>query len=69
MDLVLEQYLSLNVPLIAGFRLDAFNVIKPRITHSPPSSDSSIWGSSLTCLEDRHITPAVVHIQVSAYQV
>ncbi|XP_039145978.1 probable phosphoinositide phosphatase SAC9 [Dioscorea cayenensis subsp. rotundata] len=68
MDLVLEQYLSLNVPLIAGFRLDAFNVIKPRITHSPPSSDSSIWGSSLTCLEDRHITPAVLHIQVSAYQ-
>ncbi|KAJ0976307.1 hypothetical protein J5N97_018272 [Dioscorea zingiberensis] len=67
-DLVLEQYLSPTVPLVAGFRLDAFNIIKPRITHSPSSSDSNIWGSSLTCLEDRHITPAVLHIQVSAFQ-
>uniref|UniRef100_A0A1D1ZIN1 Uncharacterized protein C1093.03 n=1 Tax=Anthurium amnicola TaxID=1678845 RepID=A0A1D1ZIN1_9ARAE len=67
-DLVLEQYLSAGAPALAGFRLDAFNIIKPRITHSPSSTDGGLWDSSLTCLEDRHISPAVLHIQVSVVQ-
>lgn len=67
-DLVLEQFLSPTVPGLAGFRLDALNVIKPRITHSPSSLDVDLWESSLTCLEDRHILPAVLYIQVSAVQ-
>ena len=67
-DLVLEQYLLPSSPLLAGFRLDAFNAIKPRITHSP-SSDVDIWDTSITFLEDRHISPAVLYIQVSALQV
>nr|CAD1818544.1 unnamed protein product [Ananas comosus var. bracteatus] len=67
-DHVLEQYLSPTVPELAGFRIDAFNVIKPRVTHSP-SSNADLWESSLTCLEDRFILPAVLYIQVSAVQV
>lgn len=67
-DLVLEQYLPPSSPLLAGFRLDAFNAIKPRITHSP-TSDTDIWDTSETFLEDRHISPAVLYIQVSALQV
>lgn len=66
-DIVLEQYLSPVSPLLAGFRLDAFSAIKPRVTHSP-SSSADFWDSSLTCLEDRHISPAVLYIQVSALQ-
>ena len=68
-DLVLEQFLSPTVPGLAGFRLDALNVIKPQITHSPSPLDVDLWEASLTCLEDRHITPAVLYIQVSAIQV
>ncbi|XP_010276139.1 PREDICTED: probable phosphoinositide phosphatase SAC9 [Nelumbo nucifera] len=68
-DLVLEQYLSPASPPLAGFRLDAFTVIKPRITHSPSSLEVGIWDNSLTCLEDRHIFPAVLFIHVSALQV
>ncbi|KAJ6824952.1 putative phosphoinositide phosphatase SAC9 [Iris pallida] len=67
-DLVLEQYPSPNITGLAGFRLDAFSVIKPRITHSPSSLDVDIWQSSLTHLEDRHISPALLYIQVSAVQ-
>lgn len=67
-DLVLEQYLSPMAPGLAGFRLDALSAIKPRITHSPSPKDVDIWQSSLTCLEDRHISPAVLYIQVSAVQ-
>lgn len=67
-DLVLEQYLSPMGPGLAGFRLDSFSAIKPRITHSPSPVDRDIWQSSLTCLEDRHISPAVLYIQVSAVQ-
>lgn len=67
-DLVLEQYLPPSLPLLAGFQLDAFSVIKPRITRSP-SSDADIWDISITCLEDKHISPAVLFIQVSAVQV
>ncbi|OVA07817.1 WW domain [Macleaya cordata] len=65
-DCVLEQYLSPASPELAGFRIDAFSAIKPRITHSPSSED--IWDNSLTWLEDRHIFPAVLFIQVSALQ-
>ncbi|XP_020520412.1 probable phosphoinositide phosphatase SAC9 isoform X2 [Amborella trichopoda] len=68
-DCVLEQYLSPAAPGLAGFRLDALSVIKPRVTHSPTSMEKSIWDQSLTCLEDRHIMPAVLFIQVSALQV
>ncbi|XVE84406.1 hypothetical protein DITRI_Ditri17bG0009900 [Diplodiscus trichospermus] len=67
-DLVLEQYLPPSSPLLAGFRLDAFSAIKPRITHSP-SSDVDIWDTSITFLEDRYISPAILYIQVSALQV
>lgn len=67
-DIVLEQYLSLASPMIAGFRLEAFGAIKPRVTHSP-SSDAQIWDASATFLEDRHIYPAVLHLQVSVVQV
>ncbi|GMI96044.1 ARABIDOPSIS THALIANA SUPPRESSOR OF ACTIN 9, SUPPRESSOR OF ACTIN 9, MURUS 11 [Hibiscus trionum] len=66
-DLILEQYLPPSSPLLAGFRLDAFHAIKPRITHSP-SSDADIWDTSETFLEDRYISPAVLYIQVSALQ-
>lgn len=67
-DLILEQFLSPVSPLLSGFRLDAFSVIKPRVTHSP-SSDGSTYDASITYLEDRHISPAVLYIQVSALQV
>ncbi|KAJ4839192.1 putative phosphoinositide phosphatase sac9 [Turnera subulata] len=66
-DLVLEQYLSPVSPLLAGFRLDAFSAIKPRVAHSP-SSDLDMWDTSITFLDDRHISPAVLYIQVSALQ-
>lgn len=67
-ELVLEQYLSPVSPLLAGFRLDAFSAIKPRVTHSP-SSKAHMRDTSATLLEDRHISPAVLYIQVSALQV
>uniref|UniRef100_A0A2P2LRY0 Phosphoinositide phosphatase SAC9 n=1 Tax=Rhizophora mucronata TaxID=61149 RepID=A0A2P2LRY0_RHIMU len=67
-DLVLEQYLPPASPLLAGFRLDAFSAIKPRVAHSP-YSDVDIWDTSSTFLEDRYISPAVLYIQVSALQV
>ncbi|XP_027345477.1 probable phosphoinositide phosphatase SAC9 [Abrus precatorius] len=65
-DLVLEQYLSPASPLLAGFRLDAFSAIKPRVTHSPLSDVHNKNFSSL--LDDRYITPAVLYIQVSVLQ-
>lgn len=66
-DLALEQFLSPSVPVLAGFRIDAFNVIRPRTTHSPfPKLD--IWDCS-TFMEDRYILPAVLYIQVSVVQV
>ncbi|WOL11732.1 putative phosphoinositide phosphatase SAC9 [Canna indica] len=64
-DLVLEQFLSPTVPVLAGFRLDAFNVIRPRVTHSP-SLDLDACDS--TSIEDRFILPAVLYIQVFAVQ-
>lgn len=67
-DLVLEQYLSPASPLLAGFRLDGFSAIRPRATHSPPS-DVNLWDSSSTFLDNRQISPAVLYIQVSAFQV
>lgn len=67
-DLVLEQYLSPASPLLAGFRLDAFTAIKPRVTHSP-SSDIHSKETSVKFLEDRHVSPAVLYIQVSYLQV
>ncbi|KAK9200639.1 hypothetical protein WN944_015837 [Citrus x changshan-huyou] len=66
-DLVLEQYLPPASPSLAGFRLDTFSTIKPRVTHSP-SSDSDIWDKSVTFLEDRYISQAVLYLQVSALQ-
>ncbi|XP_011037364.1 PREDICTED: probable phosphoinositide phosphatase SAC9 isoform X2 [Populus euphratica] len=66
-DLVLEQYLPPASPLLAGFRLDAFSAIKPRVSHSP-YSDIDKWDTSVTFLEDRHISPAVLYLQVSALQ-
>ncbi|XP_031391527.1 probable phosphoinositide phosphatase SAC9 isoform X2 [Punica granatum] len=65
-DLVLEQYLSPASPSLAGFRLDAFSAIKPRITHSPPS-DAHMWDTSML-IEDRHVSPPVLFMQVSALQ-
>lgn len=68
-DLVLEQNLSPASPLLAGFRLDAFSAIRPRVTHSP-TSDVNVWDpSAIQLLEDRHISPAVLYIQVSILQV
>ncbi|XP_028782790.1 probable phosphoinositide phosphatase SAC9, partial [Neltuma alba] len=65
-DLVLELYLSPVSPLLAGFRLDAYNVIKPRVTHSPTSN---FHGQNfLALVDDRYISPAVLHIQVSVLQ-
>ncbi|XP_057415949.1 probable phosphoinositide phosphatase SAC9 [Lotus japonicus] len=65
-DVVLEQYLSPASPLLAGFRLDAFSAIKPRVTHSPSSDVHSKNFPSL--LDDRYITPPVLYIQVSVLQ-
>lgn len=66
-DLVLEQYLAPASPMLAGFRLDGFSAIKPRVTHSP-SSDVNIWDMSSDLLDDRLIAPAILYIQVSAFQ-
>lgn len=66
-DLVLEQFLSPTTPQLAGFRLDGFNVIKPRVMHSP--SNLSVGDRSSAFMDDRFISPAVVYIQVSAFQV
>ncbi|KAF2325556.1 hypothetical protein GH714_030315 [Hevea brasiliensis] len=66
-DLFLEQYLPPSSPSLAGFRFDAFTAIKPRVAHSP-SSDVDTWDTSVTFLEDRHISPPVLYIQVSALQ-
>ncbi|CAL9028270.1 unnamed protein product [Prunus brigantina] len=66
-DIVLEQYLSPASPLLAGFRLDAFGAIKPLVTHSP-SSNAHIWDMSARLVDERHISPAVLHIQVSVVQ-
>ncbi|KAG8654390.1 hypothetical protein MANES_05G186753v8 [Manihot esculenta] len=66
-DLALEQYLPPASPILAGFRFEAFTAIKPRVTHSP-SSDVDTWDTSVTFLEDRHISPAVLYLQVSALQ-
>lgn len=52
--------------MLAGFRLDGFSAIKPRITHSPSSDSQNDFFCSL---EDRFICPAVLYIQVSAFQV
>ncbi|TVU20942.1 hypothetical protein EJB05_30548 [Eragrostis curvula] len=64
-DLVLEQYLLPNTPGIAGFRLDFFNVIRPRVTHSPSSSELDMREFSLTRMEDRFVNPAILYIQVT----
>ncbi|GMH21986.1 hypothetical protein Nepgr_023829 [Nepenthes gracilis] len=66
-DLVLEQYLSLGSPVLAGFRLDAFSAIKPRVTHSP-FSDANILHPSPPLLDERHINSAILYIQVSVLQ-
>lgn len=68
-DLVLELYLQPASPLAAGFRLDAFNAIKPRVTHSPSSDVVDIWDPTSIIMEDRHVSPAVLYIQVSVLQV
>ncbi|CAN6905382.1 hypothetical protein HID58_082586 [Brassica napus] len=67
-DLVLELYLQPGSPLASGFRLDAFNAIKPRVTHSPSSGVVDIWDPTSIIMEDRHVSPAVLYIQVSALQ-
>ncbi|KAL8232512.1 hypothetical protein R6Q57_002290 [Mikania cordata] len=59
-ELVLEPYLSPASPMLAGFRLDGFSAIRPRVTHSP-SSSSVVW-------EDRFIYTAVLYLQVSILQ-
>nr|XP_017235190.1 PREDICTED: probable phosphoinositide phosphatase SAC9 isoform X2 [Daucus carota subsp. sativus] len=65
-DLSLEQYLPPASPMLAGFRIDGFSAIKPRVTHSP-CSDVNLWEPS-SFLEDRLISPAILYIQVSALQ-
>lgn len=68
-DLVLEQYVQPGSPMLAGFRLDAFSAIRPRVTHSPSADVNNWeWDPSALLLEDRHINPAVLYIQVSALQ-
>lgn len=66
-DLLLELFLSPTSPTLAGFRLDGFSAIKLRVTHSP-SSDVKALNLSSGFIEDRFICPAVLHIQVSAFQ-
>ncbi|XP_076900797.1 putative phosphoinositide phosphatase SAC9 isoform X2 [Bidens hawaiensis] len=66
-DLVLEQSISPSSPLSAGFRLDGFSAIKPQLTHSPYSDVNPLDASSYV-FEHRFISPAVLHIQVSALQ-
>ncbi|CAL5013070.1 unnamed protein product [Urochloa decumbens] len=64
-DLVLEQYPLPNSPGIAGFRLDFFSVIRPRVTHSPSSSELDTREFSLTRLEDRYVNQAILYMQVT----
>ncbi|RLM92305.1 putative phosphoinositide phosphatase SAC9 [Panicum miliaceum] len=64
-DLVLEQYVLPNSPGIAGFRLDFFSVIRPRVTHSPSSSELDTREFSLTRLEDRYVNQAILYMQVT----
>ncbi|KAF0905503.1 hypothetical protein E2562_007306 [Oryza meyeriana var. granulata] len=64
-DLILEQYLLPNTPGIAGFRLDFFNVVRPRVTHSPSSSELDLKEFSLIPLEDRVVNPAILYLQVT----
>ncbi|KAL3844314.1 hypothetical protein ACJIZ3_001717 [Penstemon smallii] len=65
-SLVLEQFLSPVSPQLAGFRLDGFSTIKPRVNHSP---SRDVIGDPTSCLlEDRLISPALLHIQVCALQ-
>lgn len=66
-DLVLEQYLSPASPMLAGFRIDGFSAIRPRVTHSP--SSHHINASSSFVWEDRFISAAVLYVQVSVLQV
>ncbi|KAL9240699.1 hypothetical protein vseg_014887 [Gypsophila vaccaria] len=66
-DLLLEQYLLPASPPVAGFRIDAFSAIRPRVAHSP-IADVNAWDPSSLLLDERHITPAVLYIQVSALQ-
>lgn len=68
-DLVLEQYLLPNTPGIAGFRLDFFNVIRPRVTHSPSSPELDTREFSLTRMEDRFVNPAILYIQITIVKV
>lgn len=68
-DQVLEQYISPGGPALAGFRLDSLAAIKPRVAHSPALLEANGGDISLTCIEDRHINPPVLFIQVSAVQV
>lgn len=56
------------MPSIAGFCFDYFNVVRPRVTHSP-AVNGERCESYLTCLEDRAISPSVLYIQVFALQV
>lgn len=67
-DLVLELYPSPASPLLAGFRLDAFSAIRPRVTHSS-GLDASVRDDSLYLLDERYINPAVLYIRVSVLQV
>ncbi|OEL28911.1 putative phosphoinositide phosphatase SAC9 [Dichanthelium oligosanthes] len=64
-DLVLEQYLLPNSPGIAGFRLDFFSVIRPRVIHSPSSSELDTREFSLTRMEDRFVNQAILYMQVT----
>lgn len=64
-ELVLEQYMSPASPMLAGFRLDGFSAIKPRVTHSPSSHDHH---HLLAFWENRFISAHVLYIQVSALQ-
>ncbi|KAL2470130.1 putative phosphoinositide phosphatase SAC9 [Abeliophyllum distichum] len=66
-DFFLEQFISPASPILAGFRLDGFSSIMPRISHSP-SSDVNIGNPSSCLLDDRFISPAVLNIQVAALQ-
>lgn len=66
-ELVLEQTILPASPMLAGFRLDGFTAIKPRVIHSPLPDVYRLDGGA-GFLEDRYITPAVLYIQVSAFQ-
>jgi hypothetical protein len=64
-----REYLLANSPGIAGFRLDFFSVIRPRVTHSPSSSELDMREFSLTRMEDRFFNPAILYIQVTVVKV